>query len=1120
MNRRTINFMKEGTHMKKTARRILSIVLATAMMLGLSITASAASSVSVEVGDSTTVNAPFGNAYDFQWVSGDDSVAYVTPIGDGSQAKITGASAGSTTITVYATAAGDEDNTEFLTEYISVTVTEPSRPVTVTMSRGSIDIGVGGTAQLYAEAENYIGMIQWTSSNPSVAYVDDYGEVTALSAGTTYITARAGDAYAECVVTVTAPEPDPLDVSIYAPQDVMEEGGSLTLTANASGGTGRYSYTWYNEDPDLVTVRGSGSTATVSAQGGGTTVRITVLVTDSNGAEETASCSIKVNSKARPTSANYNASGAASVGTPLAINPIANAIANQFRSQLGESLTYGADVYLSNPYDSVGAFSSNGERISSGVYSYVMFESMAFEPYKAGTFSTSYTIQQGNLSISGQITISVTGGIGVSSATLEASGLEMAPYSNNYLSLIVNPSNANVNVSWSSNNSRIVSVSGSGKTGYITSYGPGTAIITATVTDSNGRSLSSSCTVYVNSSATYNPSLYVTLDSDYYGTDTSDNMAKQFRDVFGYNLNYNNAVIRFSGTGDSRYGVLRLSNGRAISANTNYTFNEWVNNIHFEPVAAGTFSVPYTLTYNGDSLTGTFSIYIRGASVTAKLNTTSLSLATYSYQDISLSVAPSNARYSVAWSTSNSKIATVTGNSYLGRVETKGVAGTATITAKITDANGITVNKQCTVTVTNSSTYNPSVSTYLGVNYTGTGTSDAMIKQFRNIYGVTLNTSSATIRFSSTGNNNVGVMRLKDGTAIKANTNYTMAQYIQMYTEPVSVGTFTLPYTLTYNNQSLTGDVSVGINPVELISTIELANTNAYVFTSAAANGAIGSSMLGSAITNAVGSSWSYIRFGTATGSNVGTLYRNSNRAPLGSNNVSLSDLGALYFVPAGTNGTYAVAFTVYNKNGGTLSTGTLYINVKGAAAPATTITFADIDPNNPNQQWVVEPVRWAVSKGITNGTGTNSAGQPLFEPNTTCNKGQILTFLWRAQGSPAPTISNPFTDVKSDRYCYNAALWAYEKGIISGTTLGETTPCTRAMAVTYMWILTGRPSMPAADFGDVPSGGETASAVAWAVSAGVTNGMGNDATGRPSFQPETTCTRGQIVTFLQRAYG
>lgn len=1107
--------------MKKTARRILSIVLAAAMMLGLSITASAASSVSVEVGDSTTVNAPFGNAYDFQWVSGDDSVAYVTPIGDGSQATITGVSEGSTTITVYATAAGDEDNTEFLTEYISVTVTAPVRPVTITLSRGSMDIGAGGSASLQAQAENYNGTIEWSSSNPAVAYVEGRGTsvtITASSAGTTYITAWAGDASAECVVTVTAPELDPLHADTRPQSIVMTEGDTQTLTADPSGGSGNYSYTWYADDEDVVTLSGSGKTVSLKAVGGGT-ARIMLVVTDGTGEYDEASCDVRVNAKARPTSTTYSYDGTTSVGRSLDMASVASAMASRFRSDLGATLGYDATVYLYNPSNSVGHFTHNGQNLGSGTQQFAIFQSMVFEPYSAGTFSTGYEVKQGDMKITGTIAITVTGGVGITSATMEATGLEMATYSNNYLSLYVAPSNANYSVKWKSNNERVVVASGSGLTGNLTSYGPGTAIVTATVTDNNGKTLTASCTVYVNSSAKYNPTLTVTLGSDYYGTDTSDNMARQFRDVFGVNLNYNNAIISFSNTGDSRIGVLRLSNNRAISANTNYTFSEWVNNIHFDPVAVGTFSVPYTLTYNGNTLTGTFSIIIRGSNVSARLSSTSLSLATYSNQDLDLTVTPANARYSVQWLTSNSKIATVSGTNYMGRVETKGVAGTVTITARVTDVYGASIDKQCTVTVTNSATYNPSVSTYIGVAYTGTGTSDAMVKQYHNIYGGALmDVNKATIRFSSTGNNSVGVMRLKNGAAVKANTNYTMAEYIKMYTEPVSTGTFAIPYTLTYNNNSLSGTVNVVINGVNINSALELTSPNAYTFSSAAANGVVGGASLGNSITNAIGSSWQYIRFGTTSGANVGTLYRNTNRAAIGTANVNQSELSSLYFVPSGTNGTYSAAYTVYNANGGTMSTGTLSITVKGGTAAA--ISFADVDPNNPNQQWVVEPVRWAVSKGITNGVGNDASGRPLFAPNTTCNKGQILTFLWRAQGSPAPTISNPFTDVKSDRYCYNAALWAYEKGIISGTTFGETTPCTRAMAVTYMWILAGRPSMPAADFGDVPSGGETASAVAWAVSVGVTNGMGNDATGRPSFQPETTCTRGQIVTFLQRAYG
>ena len=868
--------------MQKTAKRILSLALVLAMMLGLSVTASAADSYEIEVGESEYVSSPlayeYSNVYDLQWSTSSSHVSITNESDSG--ATITGLSAGTAQIQVMGKLPTDDDGTDGLT--------------------------VDGE----------------TTANYS--FVNGWITVT--------------------VTEVTLPELEPLYANMEPQSVVMTEGDTETLTAAPYGGTGSFTYSWYSHDESVVRVSGSGESVTISAVGSGMTTIVLEVRDSGTGDTSEATCSVRVNAKARPTSTTYSYSGSTRMGGGgLAMNSVASAMESKFRSDLGVSLDYGATVYLYNMSSSVGHFTHNGQDLSSGTQQFAIFESMVFEPYGPGNFSTGYEIKQydssvgGNLTISGTITISVTGGTSVTSVTMEASGLEMATYSSNYLDLYINPSNADYTVSWMSSNSNIVRVSGSGKTATLQSFGtPGAAVVTATVIDANGNRKTASCTVTVKSSATYNPTLTVVYGSDYYGTDTSENMASQFRSVFGYALNYNNAVISFASTGDTRYGVLRLSNGRAISANTNYSFNDWVYNIHFEPVAAGTFTIPYTLTYNGDSLTGTFTIYIRGASVTAKLSSSSLTLATYSNSDLTLTVTPSNARYSVQWLTSNSKIATVSGNSYLGRVETKGVAGTVTITARVTDANGISVDKQCTVTVTNSATYHPSVSTYIGVDYVGTGTSDAMIKQFRNIYGVTLNTNTATIRFSSTGNN-IGVMRLKDGTAVKANTNYTMADYIKMYTEPIATGTFTIPYTLTYNSNALTGNVNVVINGVNINAAINLANTNAYAFNTALANGAIGSTTFANSITNAVGSSWQYIRFGSAANAGVGTLYRNTNRTALGTANIYKSDLSTLYFVPTGTNGTYSIPFTVYNSNGGSMSTGTLTITVNAPTAPVDT---------------------------------------------------------------------------------------------------------------------------------------------------------------------------------------
>jgi len=155
-------------------------------------------------------------------------------------------------------------------------------------------------------------------------------------------------------------------------------------------------------------------------------------------------------------------------------------------------------------------------------------------------------------------------------------------------------------------------------------------------------------------------------------------------------------------------------------------------------------------------------------------------------------------------------------------------------------------------------------------------------------------------------------------------------------------------------------------------------------------------------------------------------------------------------------------------------------------------------------------PVAWAVDKAITNGTSATT-----FSPDNTCTRAQILTFLWRAVGSPISVKENPFTDVRKSDYYYNAAIWAHAIGIISGTTFGGDTPCTREETVVYLWKNAGSPSVSSkgTSFTDVKPGTECETAVKWALEKGVTSG-----TSATTFSPEATCTRGQIVTFLYRA--
>lgn len=182
------------------------------------------------------------------------------------------------------------------------------------------------------------------------------------------------------------------------------------------------------------------------------------------------------------------------------------------------------------------------------------------------------------------------------------------------------------------------------------------------------------------------------------------------------------------------------------------------------------------------------------------------------------------------------------------------------------------------------------------------------------------------------------------------------------------------------------------------------------------------------------------------------------------------------------------------------------YYIALGPEAPAAASTptgFTDVSAGD----YFAAPVAWAVEKGITNGTGNNQ-----FSPGQNCTNAQILTFLWRAYGEPEPSIRNPFTNSVPEAY-RKAAIWAYEKGMVSGSAFDVNSPCTRAMAVKYMWQAAGSPT-PAktAAFTDVPTGAAFASAVSWAVEQGVTSG-----TSGTTFSPNDICTRGHIVTFLHR---
>ena len=181
------------------------------------------------------------------------------------------------------------------------------------------------------------------------------------------------------------------------------------------------------------------------------------------------------------------------------------------------------------------------------------------------------------------------------------------------------------------------------------------------------------------------------------------------------------------------------------------------------------------------------------------------------------------------------------------------------------------------------------------------------------------------------------------------------------------------------------------------------------------------------------------------------------------------------------------------------------FVVVVGETSSSTgAATFSDV----PSNAYYADAVRWAVEQGITVGTSSTT-----FSPDATCNRAQILSFLWRANGSPEPTIRNPFQDIKDSDYFYKAALWAAEKGMVSGSIFDPAIPCTRASTMEYMWKNAGNSNTTVkTNFIDIPADADYTQAVAWAINNGVTAG-----TSATTFSSDAICTRGQIVTFLYR---
>lgn len=173
------------------------------------------------------------------------------------------------------------------------------------------------------------------------------------------------------------------------------------------------------------------------------------------------------------------------------------------------------------------------------------------------------------------------------------------------------------------------------------------------------------------------------------------------------------------------------------------------------------------------------------------------------------------------------------------------------------------------------------------------------------------------------------------------------------------------------------------------------------------------------------------------------------------------------------------------------------------------------IEPVNPfvdvsTSDYYYDAVLWAVENGVTNGTSATT-----FGPNMAVSRAQMVTFLWRAHGSPKATGTNPFTDVSTSDYYYDAVLWAVANGVTNGTSatiFSPDTAVTRSQAVTFQWRAAGSPVVSGSSFGDVATDAYYVNAVTWAVANGITNGTGGN-----TFSPDVVVSRAQAVTFLYR---
>ena len=454
---------------------------------------------------------------------------------------------------------------------------------------------------------------------------------------------------------------------------------------------------------------------------------------------------------------------------------------------------------------------------------------------------------------------------------------------------------------------------------------------------------------------------------------------------------------------------------------------------------------------------------------------------------------------------------------------------TATLTFKLVDKTdaGVTISS-----VPASKTYGESFTLTASVTDAGTGTGSwTWTSNDPSVLQVTGTGASATVKALKAGSATISA---------KYESDTTMGEQT---TAPITVGKRVI--TVTADNKSMTvngtlptftvtyGNLPSGVQAADIFGTLASASTTTdgkttgsfditvttpVLKTEAGANYEVGAVTKGTLTVNPRSSS------GGGGGSSVSTY----------SVTVGKTDNGSVSVSPKSASKGDTVTITVTPDKGYVLETLTVldkndkeikltekngkYTFTMPASKVTVKATFMD-DNTMLNYfvdvkvgDYFYDAVLWAAEKGITSGTDATH-----FSPNAACTRAQIVTFLWRAAGSPEPKNMSSFTDVPADSYYAKAVAWAVKNGITGGTGNGKFSPdapCTRAQMATFLWRANGSPKVTGTTpFSDVSAGTYYCNAVLWAYEQNITNG-----TGGRKFSPDATCTRAQMVQMLKNA--